>query len=427
MSRTSNSPDAILDSSRSWFMAALAFVTCLMDFGVVYSFGAFFKPMAAELGANRATTSAVFGITAAIYNLLGVVGGHLSDRLGPRPVVVAGGVAMGVGLLSTSHIERLWLIYLTYGLGIGTGVALTYVPMLAVVGGWFARRRNTAMGVAVSGIGCGTLLFAPLAAWLIQRYRWRDAYAIMGVCASLSLALCGLLAKAPSTPTTTGRLHLWRAARTPNFARLYMSSVLISIAIYTPFVYLPDFAQSLGVPDIRAASLVGLIGAASIAGRLALGPIADRAGIIPLYKLSTIILALSYLLWIVSHSYNVLVMFALVMGAAYGGLVALSPAVVAELFGIEGLGAMLGALFTSSAISSLAGPPLVGLLIDYTGSELWPAVFASAAGVLASVILMPLGRPGGGVSAITPAELEAESDRERLTRFNPKNSVRHQS
>jgi MFS family permease len=410
MITASSSQHTMLDSAQSWLMAALAFVTCLVVFGVVYSFGAFFKPMAAEFGASRATTSAVFAITAAAYNLLGVVGGHLSDRFGPRPVVVAGAAAIGMGLLSTSYIERLGLIYLTYGLGIGIGVALTYVPMLAVVGGWFAQRRNTAMGVAVSGIGCGTLLFAPLAAWLIQRYGWRETYAIIAVCASLSLAMCGLLAKSPPNPTGTGRLDLWRAARTPNFSRLYTSSVLISVSIYTPFVYLPDFAQSLGIRDVQAASLVGFIGAASIAGRLALGTMADRTGIIPLYKISTIILGLSYMLWIVSHSYGVLLMFALVMGAAYGGLVALSPAVVAELFGVEGLGSMLGALFTSSAISSLAGPPLVGLLIDYTGSAIWPAVFAGASGVLAFVALMPLGRAQGGTDMIRTASLEAESD-----------------
>jgi MFS family permease len=384
--------DSRLDSAHSWLIAALAFVTCLVLFGVVYSFGAFFKPMAAEFRASRATTSAVFAITAAIYNLFGVVGGHLSDRLGPRPVVFAGAVVIGAGLLATSYIERLWLIYLTYGLGIGIGVALTYVPMLALVGGWFVRRRNTAMGVAVSGIGCGTLLFAPAAAWLIERYGWRDAYGILAVLVSSCLLACALLADAPPDPIRTGRLHLWQAIRTPNFSRLYFSSVLVSVAIYTPFVYLPDFAQSLGIAGIRAASLVGFIGAASIAGRLALGTLADRTGIIPLYKFTTISLGLSYVLWIVSHSYNLLLAFALAMGASYGGLVALSPAVVAELFGVTGLGAMLGALFTSSAISSLLGPPIVGLLMDYTGKLIWPPLLAGASGVLAFVVLIPLER-----------------------------------
>jgi predicted MFS family arabinose efflux permease len=252
------------------------------------------------------------------------------------------------------------------------------------------QRRNTALGVAVSGIGCGTMLFAPAAAWLIGRFGWREAYVVLAVFALFCLATCGLLARVPPNPIRTGRLNLWQAARTANFGRLYLSSVLISVAIYTPFVYLPDFAQKLGISDIRAASLVGVIGASSIGGRLALGTIADRTGIIPLYKFITISLGLSYGLWIIAHSYNALLGFALVMGAAYGGLVALSPAVVAELFGVAGLGTMLGALFTSSAISSLAGPPLVGLLIDRTGNVIWPPLFAGATGLLAFVVLMPL-------------------------------------
>jgi MFS family permease len=231
----------------------------------------------------------------------------------------------------------------------------------------------------------------------------------MAVGGSITLALCGMIAKAPPTPTITGRMHLWRAARTPSFARLYASTLLISVAIYTPFVYLPDFAQSLGIRDIRAASLVGFIGAASIAGRLVLGTVADRTGIILLYKMSTLIVGLSYALWIMSHSYSLLLTFALVMGAAYGDLVALSPAVVAELFGVDGLGGMLGALFTSSAFSSLTGPPLIGFLIDRTGNLMWPAILAGASGVLAFLLLIPLSRTDDRATTIEPIALGVKS------------------
>jgi MFS family permease len=87
-----------------------------------------------------------------------------------------------------------------------------------------------------------------------------------------------------------------------------------------------------------------------------------------------------------------LVAFAIVMGSAYGGMVALSPAVMAELFGVQGLGAMLGALYTSSAVSALAGPPLAGMVVDRSGSYLWAAAFAGASGVIGFLILIPLGR-----------------------------------
>jgi MFS family permease len=379
-----------IDSARAWLMAALAFVTCFVIFGVVYSFGAFFKPMAAEFGASRANTSAVFSITAFIYNLLGIAGGHLTDRMGPRPVMMVGAVAMGIGLVATALISHIWVGYLTYGIGVGIGVACTYVPVLAAVGGWFKSRRNTALGITVSGIGCGTLAVAPLAAALIQRFGWREAYVMMGIASAIILFTIALLIQPPPVPTVSGHLNLARAARTPNFILLWAASVLASVAIYFPFVYLPEFAHSRGASEVAAAALVGFVGAASIAGRLGLGAIADRTGIIHLYKASALILGASYIIWIFAGSYAAMVLFAIVMGSAYGGMVALSPAVVAELFGVQGLGAMLGALYTSSAISALGGPPLAGWVIDSTGSYQWAAVFAGAAGLAGFLILLPI-------------------------------------
>jgi MFS family permease len=368
-----------------------------------YSFGVFFKPMAEEFGTSRANTSAVFSITACIYNLLGIVSGHLSDRFGPRPVVIAGAIAMGIGLITTAFIDRLWMGYITYGLGVGIGVACIYVPMLAVVSGWFVKRRNMALGIAVSGVGCGTLVMAPLAAALIEHYGWRESYAIMGVAGALILLGCALFTEAPPVPMVTGELDLARAARTPNFLMLYAAWLVLSVAVYVPFVYLPEFAHSQGASQVSSAALVGIIGAASIFGRLGLGPIADRAGTITAYKASTLLLALGFGLWFVPHSYAALVLFAIVMGAAYGGMVAMSPSVVAELFGLRGLGAMLGALSTSSSLSALAGPLIAGWVIDRTGSFLWSAALGGASALIGFIILIPLGPAHMVESTLTAA------------------------
>ncbi|MBF6559964.1 MAG: MFS transporter [Candidatus Binataceae bacterium] len=391
---------ALPDSPRAWLMAATAFFSCFTIFGVVYSFGAFFKPMAAEFGQSRAHTSAVFSITACIYNLLGLAGGHLADRFGPRPIVITGAFAMGAGLVATSMAGSLWLGCVAYGLGVGVGVACVYVPMLAVVSGWFIKRRTTALGIAVSGVGGGTLVVAPIAAALIVHLGWRESYAILGVASALGLLGCALIIEAPPAHMTpaVAPMHLTAAMRTPEFAMLYAAGVLSSVAIYMPFVYLPDFAHGRGASQVAAAALVGVVGAASVAGRLGIGTIADRAGIIPLYKLSMLILGLSYGLWMVAHSYAALAVFALVMGAAYGAMIALSPAVVAELFGVPGLGALIGALYTSSAISALAGPPLAGFVIDRTGGYTWALALAGATAVAGFLIIVPLRNAGHSIS-----------------------------
>jgi MFS family permease len=379
-----------LDSAYAWLMAVVAFLSCFVVFGVTYSFGAFFKPMAAEFGSSRAHTSIIFSLTAAIYSVLGLIAGRLTDRFGPRRVIVVGAFALGTGLIATSFARSLAVAYLTYGLGVGIGAACGYVPMLAVVGGWFERRRNAAMGVAVSGIGAGTLAVAPLAAAMIHRFGWRVSYALIGVAGGLILALCGMLATAPPISSNAAPRRIAHLVRSPEFAILYFSALLASVTIYVPFVYLPDFAQSRGIGDVPAAALVGFIGAASMAGRLSFGSIADRIGILKLYKLSLLVMALSYAVWPRAHAYATFVLFTIVMGVAYGGMVSLSPTVVAELFGVEDLGTMLGALYTSSALSALAGPPLVGLAIDHGGSYLWAAAIAGSTGLVAFFVLIPL-------------------------------------
>lgn len=382
---------AKIDSPQAWITVVTAFMSCFTLFGVAYSFGAFFRPMGREFGASRMPTAAVFSITAGIYNALGAPAGHLSDRYGPRPVLLAAAFFMGTGLVLTSRIDRLWIGYLTYGLGVGLGGACCYVPMVSVVGGWFARWRNTALGISVAGIGCGTLAMAPMAAVLIERYGWREAYVILGVASALILVICALVVEAPPIHLHAApRPRLSAAVRTPNFAMLWTASLLSSIAIYVPFVYLPEFAHDQGVSRVAAATLVGIIGGASVVGRMVLGVVADRMGIMWLYKLCTLALGLSYAVWILTSGYGWLVIFALTMGTAYGGMVALSPAVVAELFGVQGLGAVLGTLYTSSAISALVGPPFAGLVIDRSGSYLWAAAFAGSACVIGFFIIIPL-------------------------------------
>jgi MFS family permease len=378
------------DSPRSWLLVFAAFLSMFTTFAVAYSFGAFVKPMTAEFHSGRAAISAVFSITAFIYFLFGAAAGHISDRVGPRPMMTASAFFMGAGLILTSWIGHLWLSYLTYGIGVGLGVACGYVPMVAMVSGWFVRRRNTALGIAVSGIGFGTIVGAPLAAKCIPFYGWRGTYALFGMLSGALLLLAAALAKRP--PIARGRSgpSTGEALRTPAFMLLYASSFLCSMPLFVPFVFLPAFARDLGVSAVASAALIGVIGIASVCGRLGLGALADRLGLSGLYLFCFLLQALSYAIWLGAHSYLTLVIFALVIGTGYGGYVALAPAVLAQFFGTGNLGALVGTLYTSNAIGTLIGPPLAGFIIDHTGGYRWAVAAALAMASAAFLVLLPL-------------------------------------
>src|SRR5512146_1144294 len=378
------------DSPAAWVIAFAAFVSMFTTFGLVYSFGAFVKPMTIEFHCSRAAISAVFSITAFIYFIFGAAAGPISDRIGPRPVIIASALFMGAGLILTARIDRLWLSYLTYGLGVGIGGACGYAPMVAVVSGWFVRRRNTALGIAVSGIGFGTIVGAPLAAKCIPLYGWRATYTLFGVLSASLLLLAAALARRP--PIARGRSgpSTGEALRTPAFMLLYASSFLCSVPLFVPFVFLPAFAHDLGVSAVASAALIGIIGIGSVCGRLGLGAAADRLGLIGLYLLCFLLQALSYAIWLGAHSYLTLVIFALVIGTGYGGYSALAPTVLAQFFGICNLGALVGTLYTSNAFGTLVGPPLAGFIIDHTGGYRWAIGAALAMATAAFLVLLPL-------------------------------------
>ncbi len=366
---TAHAPTSQLDSAAGWVVAFCAALATLAAFGIAYTFGAFFSAISAEFGVGASQTSLFFSLTTFVYFTLGIVTGRIADNVGPRRVLIAGAATMFVGLWLTSLVDSIWLAYATYGMGVGIGVACAYVPMVAVVGGWFERQRVAAMGVAVAGIGVGTLIGSPAADALIGAYGWRASYRILAVASIAVFAVAAVGARRAPTHLDAGELPSLRAllrGRVPVFGLLYLSMLLLSSCLFIPFVYLPDYVSNLGRSG--GALLVGIIGGASIVGRLGLGALGTVVPLMRLYQLSFLTLALSFLLWL-GAEWNawLLPVFAVVMGLSYGGFTALSPAVVATLFGQIGLGGILGALYTAAGLGAMIGPPLMGVLVDTGG------------------------------------------------------------
>ncbi|UZJ25650.1 MFS transporter [Rhodococcus antarcticus] len=380
-------PTLGIDGPRAWAVTAAAFLAMFTVFGVAYGFAAFLAPISTELGSSRAATAAVFSLTTFLFFALGAVSGAAVDRVGPQKVLLVGALALGLGLVVTSRATSLWQAALGHGLGVGVGVACGYVPLVAVVGAWFDRRRTVAVGVAVSGIGAGTLVGAPVGAALIDAVGWRDAYLVLAAVAVAVLLGCAAVLRPAPVAFGSGPVPPLRPRlRTPAFRRLYGSQVLLTAVLFVPFVHLPAYAATTGAGTVAAAALVGVIGAASIVGRLALGGLADRLGVVRTYQGCFVAMAASYALWLGVPGYARLVVFAVVLGVGYGGFVALGPAVAAQTFGVQGLGGLLGVLYTSAAVGSALGPPVAGALIEARGftvvAVLGLVIGAAAVGVV---------------------------------------------
>ncbi|MFW2334703.1 MFS transporter [Ilumatobacter sp.] len=366
---------AAVDSRRAWLTVVAAFFSSAVTLGTAYSFGAFFESMSEEFDAAAGATAVIFGITTFTFFWLSLVTGRMTDRFGPRVVLVVGAIAMFVGLMLTSRVDSLGVGYVTYGAGVGIAAACGYVPMVATVGGWFVRHRALAVGLAVAGIGVGTMVMSPLSAAMINRYGWRDTYVVFAIGGSLVLLACVPLVDRPPGDGSPQPSRFGDALRSAVFRRVHLSAFALGLALFVPFVFVGQYAKEQGIDAVQAAVLVGVLGASSVLSRVGFGSLVMRLGSFRLYRACLAIHAVSFVIWLVAgSSYALLVLFVLVLGVGYGGFVALSPILVSDRMGVAGLGSILGLLYTAPGLGGLLGPPLAGLLIDRTDTYRWAIV-----------------------------------------------------
>lgn len=383
-----------IDSLRAWLVACGAFVGCFVVFGFLYAFGAFLRPIALAFGVSHAVTSALFSFMSLFSYVLTPLTGDIADHVGPRKVMFAGALLFAVALLATAHAASFPIAFLCLGGGMGAALACIYVPSIAAVGEWFKRSRDIALGFAISGIGAGTLVAAPFAAFLIGNYGWRTTLTLLAGAGGVLLLSSSLLIATPPVKIEgmRGGAAVWAKVRTPGFALIYSSRVLSGIPVFITMVYLPALASAEGVQHVSAAALVGYIGGASIVSRLGLNALAERFGSPLLYQFSCVSVSAACVIWMFAHSYPWLVVFAICLGMAYGGVASLTPAVAIHMFGLENIGELLGILLTSYGVAAALGPPIAGLLVDRSGHYRDVVWFALASSILGAISVLALSR-----------------------------------
>jgi MFS family permease len=316
---------------------------------------------------------------------------------------------VALGAFAASQATSLWQVYVGYGAGVGLGIGFAYVPAVAALQRWFVRRRGLATGIAVAGIGVGTIAAPPLAQLLIDAHGWRGAYFALGLIAlACALFAAFTVLRAPSfygqqpdgdaAPAGAINHHevgdsLAAAARTLPFWLLWIACAANSFGLFIPYVHLVPYVRDAGLGEAYGVTLIALLGLGSTVGRFAFAGLAHRLGRQRAYAAMFFGTGAMQLLWASTSNVWLLAVFAIMFGAFYGGFVAMAPSVIADYFGTRSLGAILGAQYASVAAGALLGPTAAGFVFDFLGSYVGTILLGAALAMVAGIWTLVLPSP----------------------------------
>ena len=400
-----------------WVIVAASLITICVLFGIRFSFGVFFKSLESEFELTRAATSSVFSAYMLLAAVFGIITGWALDRYGPRLVISLMGFCTGLSLLITSQTTSTWQLFLSYSLLLSMGTAGTVVALIPVVSRWFDKKRGIAIGIATSGTGLGTLVVAPLAAYLISNLGWRMSYMVLGLVAWLVvISLAMLLKRDPreigdlpdgvKSSVTRGELmdrevdsqqlglSIGQALRNKNFWLMFTIWLSFGVCLSLIMTHIVPHATDLGISPIQASTILSLIGGFQILSRLSVGRISDIVG----RRVPGIICALMgivALIWLIqSHELWMFYLFAIIFGTAYGGIGVINLTLVSDIFGRRSLGAIMGVLEVGFATGSAIGAVLGGFIFDMAGSYVIAFVIGTATLLTTALCIGAITRQG---------------------------------
>ncbi|XP_023159172.1 uncharacterized protein LOC101453379 [Ceratitis capitata] len=175
---TKNKP-LIPDGGYGWVVVCASLVVSLIADGLGFSFGLINSELLTYFGESAAKTAWISSLFFSVPLLMGPIWSNLVDRYGCRRMTIFGGILSATGFALSSMCNSVEMLMLTFGIISGLGLGISFVTAVVSIAFWFDKKRTFATGIAASGTGIGTILYAPLTQSLIDSYGWRIATLIL--------------------------------------------------------------------------------------------------------------------------------------------------------------------------------------------------------------------------------------------------------
>jgi MFS family permease len=368
-----------------YIIIAAGFFIQAVVWGISNSFGIFFDPLIKEFDWSRATISGAASLGLLVHGISSMALGNLNDRFGPRLIMSACSLSIGMGFFLMAIVDSVWQLYLFYGLIAAVGLGGIDVIPLSTASRWFLKKRGLMSGVIKVGTGVGMFIMPFFINWLLNNYGWRHSFVVLAFIIIISILFFaqflvrdpigkaqlidnGINPASKKHNDSEKGLTVRQAIRTRQLWTICVVYFIILFCVYTILMHIVQHAIDLGISPGIAAGILSTIGGVSITGRLLMGWASDKIG-----EKSALMICLLCLLvalfWLQAvQTLWMFYLFATIYGFAHGGFFSLVSPLVAKFFGTKSHGLLFGIVIFSSTIGGAIGPFIAGYIFDITAS-----------------------------------------------------------
>jgi MFS transporter, OFA family, oxalate/formate antiporter len=416
--------DVVLGSASIFYgyrIVAAAFAAQFVALGIFsYVLGPFMLPMIEEFGWTRGEYTLARSIGQVAMGLAGFfIGAHV-DRLGARPLMMAGATVLMVALAAQAGVQTLWQWLLLNGVAVTLGCAMVGNLVVNVtMSKWFVEKRGQVIAWASMGVSLAGILLTPAVTLLIDTIGWRLAWLVLaGLAALLVYPAALVMRRAPEdfgwhpdgrtqAQVDAGLGHRaaadfarsmtrGQALRTPTFYLLVLAFGLFSINIVVMLLQTVPYLSDAGLSRPLAAGAIMVASIPALVSKPIWGFFVDRVSPKPLAALGAGVTGVALVVIIVAvemHALTLIYLGYFLLGLGWGGMIPLQEVIWGSYFGRRHLGAVRSAGLPITLLFGALAPLLVSMYQDQTGSYTGALVAVAVCNLVGALLILAIPPP----------------------------------
>lgn len=379
-----------------WNIVAGATILTLLTVGMRLGIGPFFLPMVQDLGFSRSLLSTIIAVGMLCYGVAMPLAGYLVGRWNTRAVLLIGVLVVVVASVWTVYASTAWALMMSFGVLLSVGLAFTSpIALTPVIAKWFTRQRGMALFFLSTGSMAGIAIMTPVFTVSIEAIGWQSTlmwFAAFFAVVTVPVAIWVVREDPPvhtdtvsdsiqsadvkSRPDLNQHLTFVQAVGTLPFWQICIGLFACGFSMNLLGTHGMPMLMDHGFDPMVSSIGIGLIGVVAIFSTLVLGRLADVLPRKSMLAVIYLVRGIGFFMLLVVGTQWELFLTSSIGGIVWAGSIALSSAILADVYGVKLVGILYGWAYLAHQIGATISSWLGGWGYDTFGTH-WVAFGAS--------------------------------------------------